>query len=44
MEGHERRAVELRVECLRNINLMLDAAFHQLQQYIHVVQSQGDAG
>nr|CAB3266772.1 E3 ubiquitin-protein ligase synoviolin-like [Phallusia mammillata] len=44
MEGHERRAVEMRIECLRNISLLMDAAFHQVQQYITVVQAQGDAG
>ncbi|VDN05052.1 unnamed protein product [Thelazia callipaeda] len=39
MEGRERAAVEARINCIRNIGLLLDAAAMQLQQYMSVVQS-----
>lgn len=37
MEGNERRAVEARVNCLRNIGVLLDAAAIQLQQYTSIL-------
>ncbi|XP_018670411.3 E3 ubiquitin-protein ligase synoviolin-like [Ciona intestinalis] len=43
MEGQERRAVEARIECLRNIKLLLDAAMMQMSQYTTVMQAQGDS-
>lgn len=33
MEGNERRAVEARIQCLRDIQTLLNAAMFQLQQY-----------
>ncbi|VDK30661.1 unnamed protein product [Anisakis simplex] len=39
MEGQERVAVEARVNCLRNIAVLLDAATIQLQQYVSIVQA-----
>ncbi|KAM3716413.1 E3 ubiquitin-protein ligase synoviolin [Dirofilaria immitis] len=39
MEGTERQAVEARINCIRNIGLLLDAATMQLQQYMSIVQS-----
>ena len=44
MEGQERKNVEARIECLRNISLLLDAAVGHVQQYITVVQAQGGPG
>ncbi|VDK83983.1 unnamed protein product [Onchocerca ochengi] len=41
MEGTERAAVEARINCIRNIGLLLDAATMQLQQYMSIVQSLG---
>uniref|UniRef100_H2ZDK5 RING-type E3 ubiquitin transferase n=1 Tax=Ciona savignyi TaxID=51511 RepID=H2ZDK5_CIOSA len=43
MEGQERRSVEARIECLRNIKVLLDAAVMQMSQYAVVMQAQGDA-
>jgi len=37
MEGNERRAVEARIQCLRNIQTLLDAAVVQLQQYTSIL-------
>lgn len=37
MEGAERRAVEARVQALRNISVLLDAALLQFQQYLAIV-------
>uniref|UniRef100_A0A914VU35 E3 ubiquitin-protein ligase hrd-1 n=1 Tax=Plectus sambesii TaxID=2011161 RepID=A0A914VU35_9BILA len=37
MEGTERRAIEARVNCLRNIGVLLDAAAIQLQQYTSIL-------
>lgn len=34
MEGNERRAVEARIQTLRNISVLLDAALLQFQQYL----------
>ena len=34
MEGEERKNVEARIECLRNINRLLDAAMIQISQYM----------
>jgi E3 ubiquitin-protein ligase synoviolin len=34
MEGTERRAVEARIQALRNIQVLLDAAMLQFQQYL----------
>ena len=41
MEGNERRHLEARVECLRSIHSLLDAAMVQVQQYTAVVNSLG---
>ena len=41
MEGSERAAVEARVQCLRNIQVLLDAAMVQIQQYSNVVATLG---
>ena len=41
MEGHERHNLEARVQCLRNIHTLLDAAMVQIQQYTVVVQNLG---
>lgn len=38
MEGNDRRALEARVVCLRNIGLLLDSAVMQMQQYLSVFQ------
>ena len=37
MEGHERANVEARIKCLRNIQVLLDAAVMEMQQYSSVV-------
>ena len=37
MEGRERENVEARIECLRNIQTLLDAAAIQLQQYTSIL-------
>jgi len=37
MEGQERQAVEARIRCLRNIQVLLDAAVMEMQQYSSVV-------
>jgi E3 ubiquitin-protein ligase synoviolin len=37
MEGHERRAVEARIAFLRNMQVLLDCAAVQLQQYTSVL-------
>lgn len=37
MEGNERRAVEARIQCLRDIQTLLNAAMLQLHQYDNVV-------
>lgn len=37
MEGQERGAVEARIRCLRNIQVLLDAAVMEMQQYSAVV-------
>lgn len=39
MEGTERRHVEARIQCLRNIQTLLDAAVVQMQQYSSLVHS-----
>lgn len=44
MEGSERQAIEVRLECLRNIQSLLDAAMMQITQYVTVVRSQGMPG
>jgi E3 ubiquitin-protein ligase synoviolin len=36
MEGRERRNIEARIQVLRNISVLLDAAVLQLQQYMSV--------
>ena len=41
MEGHERHAVETRIQVLRNVHTLLDAAVLQLQQYTSVVAAGG---
>ena len=41
MEGQERQNLEARLQCLRNIHTLLDAAMVQIQQYTAVVQSLG---
>lgn len=37
MEGEERAAVEARIRCLRNIQVLLDAAVMEMQQYSSVI-------
>lgn len=37
MENQSRRAVEARIQCLRNIQTLLDAAAIQLQQYLSIM-------
>jgi len=37
MEGQERSNVEARIKCLRNIQVLLDAAVMEMQQYSNVV-------
>ena len=37
MEGNERANVEARIKCLRNIQVLLDAAVMEMQQYSAVV-------
>lgn len=39
MEGQERQNVEARIQCLRQIQTLLDAAVMQMQQYSSVVAS-----
>ncbi|KAK7870929.1 hypothetical protein R5R35_012152 [Gryllus longicercus] len=39
MEGHARENVEARLQCLRNIQLLLDASVTMMHQYSMVVQS-----
>ena len=41
MEGQERQNLEARLQCLRNIHTLLDAAMVQIQQYTTVVQNLG---
>lgn len=41
MEGEERENLEARVQCLRNIHTLLDAAMLQIQQYTTVVSRMG---
>ena len=41
MEGDERRNVEARIECLHNINLLLDAAMLHISQYVTVTGDRG---
>ncbi|PIK43393.1 putative E3 ubiquitin-protein ligase synoviolin A [Apostichopus japonicus] len=41
LEGHERQNVEARVECLRSIQTLLDAAVVQMQQYSNTVNRIG---
>ena len=41
MEGTERRNVEARIQCLRDINLLLDAAMIQISQYMSVAPTAG---
>uniref|UniRef100_A0A8C4QCL0 RING-type E3 ubiquitin transferase n=1 Tax=Eptatretus burgeri TaxID=7764 RepID=A0A8C4QCL0_EPTBU len=44
MEGQERRHLQARVECLRNIQTLLDAAVVQMQQYSALVVTLGMPG
>jgi E3 ubiquitin-protein ligase synoviolin len=44
MEGRERAHVEARIEALRNISVLLDAATLQLQQYMSVVATLNRSG
>lgn len=41
MEGRERVAVQARIQCLRNIQTLLDAASIQLQQYLSIMATVG---
>ncbi|XP_064622155.1 E3 ubiquitin-protein ligase synoviolin B-like [Lineus longissimus] len=41
MEGQERQHVEARIQCLRNIQTLLDAAVIQMQQYSSLVNNMG---
>ena len=43
MEGEERESLESRVQCLRNIHTLLDAAMLQIQQYTAVVSRSVDS-
>ncbi|QQP57846.1 Synoviolinlike [Caligus rogercresseyi] len=40
MEGNERRNVEARIECLRNIQVLLDAAVLEMQQYSSILSTE----
>lgn len=44
MEGMERRNIEQRLECLSNINALLDAAMLQIGQYVTVARTQSFPG
>ncbi|XP_071588720.1 E3 ubiquitin-protein ligase synoviolin isoform X1 [Heliangelus exortis] len=39
MEGQERQHLEARLQCLQNINILLDAAMLQISQYLTVLAS-----
>ena len=41
MEGSERSHLEARIQCLRDIHTLLDAAMLQIQQYTSVMASMG---
>jgi E3 ubiquitin-protein ligase synoviolin len=41
MEGNERQNLEARIRCLRNIQVLLDAAVLEMQQYTAVVSRVG---
>ena len=41
MEGQERQNLEARVQCLKDIQTLLDAAMVQIQQYTTVVNNLG---
>ncbi|MBN3290431.1 SYVN1 ligase, partial [Polypterus senegalus] len=43
MEGHERRNLEARLQCLQNIHTLLDAAMLQINQYLTVLATIGPA-
>lgn len=40
MEGDERHNLEARVQCLRNINTLLNGAFMHIQQYMNISMAQ----
>lgn len=39
LEGNERRNMEARVQCLRNINTLLNGAFVHIQQYMNITMA-----
>ena len=41
MEGRERQHVQARIQCLRSIQTLLDAAMLQMQQYTNIVSTLG---
>lgn len=41
LEGHERQHLEARLQSLRNIHTLLDAAMLQINQYLTVLASLG---
>lgn len=43
LEGHERQHLEARLQSLRNIHTLLDAAMLQINQYLTVLASLGYA-
>uniref|UniRef100_A0A0K2U5W1 RING-type E3 ubiquitin transferase n=1 Tax=Lepeophtheirus salmonis TaxID=72036 RepID=A0A0K2U5W1_LEPSM len=42
MEGNERKNVEARIECLKNIQVLLDAAMLEMQQYSSILSKVDD--
>lgn len=44
LEGHERQHLEARLQSLRNIHTLLDAAMLQINQYLTVLASLGPPG
>ena len=44
MEGNERENIEARVKCLRNVQVLLDAAVMEMQQYTLVVSKLNNTG
>jgi len=44
LEKNERKAVEARVECLRNIRALLDASVRQIELYTTICQLNGEPG
>jgi len=40
MEGTELSHVKARIQCLRNVRILLDASMTQMQQYMNIVSTQ----